>query len=127
MKGATTDENIWDDNGFDDLMMSHQPTGVVNELDGVVAKLPGFVVPLELTDDGMLEEFLLVPYFGACIHYPPPPPNQIVYVKLDEPANIESPYDPIWVIGELKTASHQSELASAGYTIAGGAIEEYEY
>ncbi len=118
----------WDDEAFNDLFaVPAYPTGVVEELDGVVAKLPGFVVPLELSEEGKLKDFLLVPYFGACIHYPPPPPNQIVYVKLDKPVDLESPWDPIWATGELKTESYESDLAAAGYTMAGRAIEEYEY
>ena len=100
---------------------------VVEELDGIQAKIPGFIVPLELADEGKLKEFLLVPYFGACIHFPPPPPNQIVYVILDEPLEIESPWEPIWATGELKTESRGSDFGSAGYTMAGHTIEEYEY
>ncbi|MCG8368938.1 MAG: DUF3299 domain-containing protein, partial [Proteobacteria bacterium] len=65
--------------------------------------------------------------FGACIHYPPPPANQIVYVTLDKPVELESPWDPIWATGELKTESYESDLASAGYTMAGRTIEEYKY
>ncbi len=53
---------------------------VRNELNGSKVKIPGFVIPLE-GDDKAVTEFLLVPYFGACIHVPPPPPNQIIYVK----------------------------------------------
>ena len=101
--------------------------GVVDELNGVQAKLPGFIVPLELAGDGKLKEFLLVPYFGACIHYPPPPANQIVYVKLDEPVELETTWDPIWAIGELKTEFHESDLGSAGYTMMAQTIEIYEY
>ena len=103
------------------------PQGVVEELDGIQAKLPGFMVPLELAEGGKIKEFLLVPYFGACIHFPPPPPNQVVYVILDEPIEIESPWDPIWATGELTTKFRGSDLGSAGYTMAGRSIEEYEY
>ncbi|MDJ0750025.1 MAG: DUF3299 domain-containing protein [Woeseiaceae bacterium] len=100
---------------------------VVDELNGVQAKLPGFVVPLELSGAGKVKEFLLVPYFGACIHYPPPPANQIVYVKLDKPVEIESPWDPIWATGELKTETYESDFVAAGYTMAAKKIEEYVY
>ncbi len=125
---SLTGEDDWDDKSFEEgLMTPAYPTGVVEELNGVQAKLPGFVVPLELAGDGKVKEFLLVPYFGACIHYPPPPANQIVYVKLDKPIEIESPWDPVWAVGELKTESYESDLAAAGYTMAGEAIEEYEY
>jgi hypothetical protein len=51
-----------------------------NELDGVAIRLPGYLVPLDESGNG-IKEFLLVPYFGACIHTPPPPANQIVLVQ----------------------------------------------
>ena len=103
------------------------PTGVVESLDGVNAKLPGFIVPLELSDEGKVREFLLVPYFGACIHMPAPPPNQIVYATASEPFELESMWDPVWLTGVLKTESNQTYLASAGYSMAATGIEEYEY
>ena len=128
MDKDSSDDDDWNEGTLDELLAAPvYPTGVVEELDGVLAKIPGFVVPLELDGEGKLKDFLLVPYFGACIHYPPPPANQIVYVKLDKPVDIESPWDPIWAIGELKTESYDSELAAAGYTMAGQTIEVYEY
>ena len=74
------------------------PTGVVEELDGEQVKIPGFIVPLEVAAGGEISEFLLVPYFGACIHYPPPPSNQIVFVKMEEPITVESQWVPFWVL-----------------------------
>jgi hypothetical protein len=101
-------------------------------LDGLTVKLPGFVVPIHLvrlpsTDGaGLVSEFLLVPYFGACIHMPPPPPNQIVHVKMAPPMQMQSMYEPVWVIGKLSAKSVSSELADAAYSIAGVKIEKYE-
>jgi len=43
-------------------------------------KLDGFIAPLT-QNNGKISEFLLVPYFGACIHVPPPPVNQTILVK----------------------------------------------
>ena len=121
------DEN-WDESSFEETFSTPTyPTGVVEELNGIDAKLPGFVVPLELSGEGKVKEFLLVPYFGACIHYPPPPPNQIVYVKLDKPVELASAWDPIWATGELKTDFHESDYGAAGYTMVGKTIEEYVY
>lgn len=125
---AFFDDEDWGDDYFEEEFATPvYPSGVVDELDGIQAKLPGFIVPLELAGEGKVKEFLLVPYFGACIHYPPPPPNQIVYVTLDEPAEIESLWAPIWATGELKTQFRGSDLGSAGYTMAAHKIEEYEY
>ncbi len=69
---------------FSDDDPARPPAGVVRELDGQRVKIPGFVVPLESDEGGKMTEFFLVPYFGACIHVPPPPPNQIVYVTLEK-------------------------------------------
>jgi uncharacterized protein len=103
------------------------PAGVVDELNARAVKLPGFIVPLELESDGKISEFLLVPYFGACIHFPPPPPNQTVYVRLEKPFELESMWEPVWVSGTMETKSFQSDLAAAGYTLQATKIEEYEY
>ena len=103
------------------------PTGVVEDLDRERVKLPGFIVPLEIVDDGKVSEFLLVPYFGACIHYPAPPPNQIVYVTMPDAIEIESMWDPVWVTGEIRTESRHSDVASAGYSMTAENIEDYEY
>ena len=110
---------------FDDFPVT-TPQGVVDELDGELVKLPGFVVPLEVVGD-KVASILLVPYFGACIHQPPPPSNQIVHVEFDEPVELESMYDPVWVTGTLGLEGHSSSLATAGYSMQGQAIEKYEY
>jgi len=121
-------ENDWDDDEFEAVFSTPvYPTGVVEELDGQLVKIPGFIVPLEVSFEGEVSEFLLVPYFGACIHYPPPPPNQLVYITAGEPIDLESTWEPIWAIGELKTEFRESGLGSAGYTMLTQSIEKYEY
>lgn len=98
---------------------------VVKELNGKRVKIPGFVVPLE-GDDEVVTEFLLVPYFGACVHVPPPPSNQLIHVKMPKGAPVEAMYDPIYVIGVIKTESWQGELAQVGYTMDGTDIAPYD-
>ena len=125
--GGDTDWD-WEEDSFEEAFSTPvYPTGVVEDLDGTQVKLPGFLVPLEITDNGKVSEFLLVPYFGACIHYPAPPPNQIVYVTLPKPREIESMWDPVWVVGEIRTESFQSDLGSAGYAMKAESIDDYEY
>ena len=99
---------------------------VVKDLDGKQVKLPGFVVPLEM-DTKTIGEFLLVPYYGACIHVPPPPKNQIVHV-ITEPTNpyIGTLFDTVWVTGTIKVKPLSSELAEAGYRIDATKVEPYE-
>jgi uncharacterized protein len=101
-------------------------SAVDRSLDGLRVKLPGFIVPLTVDKEMRTSDFLLVPYFGACMHMPPPPPNQIVLVVMDEPLRLTSMYEPVWVIGTLSAKSASTELATAAYTLAGKSIEIYE-
>ncbi len=98
---------------------------VVDELNGKVVKIPGFVVPLE-GDDEVVTEFLLVPYFGACTHVPPPPSNQIIHVTLKKGAPASAMYDPIWVTGTIRTETWKGELAQVGYTMKGISVTPYD-
>ncbi|MCL6415138.1 DUF3299 domain-containing protein [Aestuariirhabdus sp. Z084] len=95
---------------------------VVEAFDGKKVTLTGFIVPL---DDGALKfgEFLLVPFAGACIHVPPPPSNQIIYVKLSERLYVEDLDQPYRVAGIMRTLSNNTDLASSGYTLEALAVE----
>lgn len=99
---------------------------VVIELDGQRIRLPGYLVPLTLEGE-KLKDFLMVPYFGACIHVPPPPPNQVVFVSLPEAVALEDPYGPHWVTGVLHTATSSTELAEAAYTLSGERVEVFDW
>ena len=90
-------------------------------------KIPGFVVPLDNLPNSMVREFFLVPYFGACVHVPPPPPNQIVYVKLAAPVKVGSMYDAVWVSGTMLTVSKNSRFGAAAYSIEAVKVEPYQY
>ena len=105
------------------------PAGaVVPELDGTRIRIPAFVVPLD-GDNKSLSEMLLVPYFGACIHVPPPPPNQIIYINSDEAVNITKIdlYQPVWATGTIKTDSLQHELAQIGYQMEIEKLTPYDW
>ena len=104
----------------------HIPTGIVPELNGQMVKIPGYIVPLDFAE-GKVTSSLLVPYFGACIHVPPPPPNQIVHVKFEKPIEIDSIWDPIWVTGKLGLERYASDFVEAGYSMEGEEIEKYQY
>lgn len=99
---------------------------VEEALIGQTVRMPGFILPLDYQPGGEIDEFLLVPYFGACIHTPPPPPNQIVYVTLDAPIRVDRLWDPIWATGELTSDRHINELGDAAYTMRLTAHEPYE-
>lgn len=110
---------------FDDFP-SAADVGTVAALDGELVRLPGFVVPLDVTE-GKLASLLLVPYFGACIHQPPPPPNQIVHVSFVEPVEVESMYDPVWITGRMRQEIYSGGLAEAGYAMDAQGVERYDY
>ena len=94
-------------------------------LDGVRVRLPGFVVPLEQTAAGVTE-FIYSPYAGACIHVPPPPPNQIVLVDSPDPWLDPDGYGAVWVTGVLEIAELETNLAVIGYRMTAERIEIYE-
>ncbi len=94
------------------------------QLENALLKLPGFVVPLEEDKDG-LREFLLVPYFGACIHAPPPPANQIIHVVAPRGIKGVKPMDPVWVSGRLNAARSQTSMGESGYRMQGAVVEPY--
>ncbi len=100
---------------------------VNKDLDGVNVKLPGFIVPLDVGKDGMVSEFFLVPYFGACIHVPPPPPNQIIYVKMAKGIALDSIYEAYWITGRMKVGTQTTKLGAAAYQLAATQIEVYKY
>lgn len=95
------------------------------EVAGRKVKVPGFVVPLELDSAGLVLEFFLVPYFGACIHLPPPPPNQIIHVTLKTPFKLASLQTPYWLTGTLQTAEKMTRLGASAYLLADSTIEPY--
>ncbi|MBB94168.1 MAG: hypothetical protein CML68_06165 [Rhodobacteraceae bacterium] len=95
------------------------------DLHGEVVKLPGYIVPLEAGLKGVTV-FLLVPYVGACIHVPPPPPNQLVIVETDPPWPSTDLWDAVWVSGIMTAAPRSSEIAEAGYTIVAEHIERFD-
>lgn len=99
---------------------------VVKELDGQLVRIPGYIVPLAMTDKQQITEFLLVPYLGACIHVPPPPSNQIVYVKNTVPLRYIDSFDPYWVQGILHVTPMTSELAETGYFLESQRLTLYQ-
>ena len=91
---------------------------------GQLVRLPGYLVPLEETKDG-LKEFLLVPYFGACIHSPPPPANQIVHVLPKAAAKGLRSMDTVWVTGVLTGTRTDSYMGMSGYRIEATQVVPY--
>jgi len=100
-------------------------TSIKPEMHDQAVRIPGFIVPLEFDDDQTITEFFLVPFFGACIHVPPPPPNQIIYAKYPEGLKLEALYDPFWITGTLKATLTQNDMATSAYAIDMSGYEAY--
>ncbi len=98
---------------------------VVKSLDGQQVKIPGYIVPLEVSEEGRTTEFLLVPYYGACIQVPPPPSNQIVHIFSEMGVRVEDLYQPYWIEGKMQVRASSSELADAGYQMEAEKIYAY--
>lgn len=118
-----------------DVYIEHRQKAMVainSSLDGVKVRIPGYLLPLDF-DGTLVMEFLLVPYVGACIHVPPPPPNQIVHVKLNKGFKTTGLYEPIFVEGHLLVENIEKEVYIAdgsanipmSYHIDSGTVEPY--
>ena len=94
------------------------------KLEDQAVRIPGYVVPLDDSTTG-LKEFLLVPYFGACIHTPPPPANQIVHVVPRSAAKGFRAMDTVWVSGTLKAAKSDTAMGASGYRLDAVVVEPY--
>ena len=90
-------------------------------------RIPGFIVPVDFDDTQVVTRFLLVPYFGACIHEPAPPPNQTIYAEFEPGYTLESLWDPFWIEGTLLTTRVEEDLATASYTLRADKIEPFVY
>jgi hypothetical protein len=100
-------------------------TDVNENLDGAMIRIPGFVVPLEFDEEQTISQFFLVPYFGACLHMPPPPPNQIILVNAPKGIQMSALYDPFWIEGQLSTSFQENDMATSAYAMQLERIEPY--
>ncbi|MGA1207537.1 MAG: DUF3299 domain-containing protein [Gammaproteobacteria bacterium] len=92
-------------------------------LEGERLDLAGFMVPLE-TNGGQVSSFLLVPEAGQCVHVPPPPVNQTIFVDASQaPVALHDLYQPIQVIGRLSVGRAQHEIAESGYVLIPERVE----
>lgn len=96
----------------------------LKSLDEKMVKIPGFMVPLE---DNMkaVTTFLLVPSPQACIHVPPPPPNQMVLIEMEASSDTKIQYGPIWVYGTLHLKSKRHAYGESSFQLTGKAVEPY--
>ena len=117
-------KNFLDTASNDRYQQALVSTNIIKDLNGRAVRIPGFVVPVEF-DEEIITEFFLVPYFGACIHSPPPPPNQIIYVQAAKGLKLETLYDPFWISGKLSTTLVENFMATAAYSLEMASYEAY--
>jgi hypothetical protein len=100
-------------------------TDVNPALNGQKIRIPGFVVPLEFDEEQTISQFFLVPYFGACLHMPPPPPNQIILVDAPEGVQMSALYEPFWLEGEVTTTITENDMAKSAYAMQLHSLSPY--
>jgi hypothetical protein len=93
-------------------------------LDGAYIKMPGFIIPIDISTKGVTS-FVLVPYVGACLHTPPPPPNQLVFVNAVTPWPSDNLWDAVWVTGRIEHDIKTTEVAETGYLMKADSMEVY--
>jgi hypothetical protein len=100
-------------------------SGARTDWNGKIVRLPGFIVPLDYSGTGVTA-FILVPFVGACVHVPPPPANQLVFVTTNIPYESKGLYEPVNVIGMFGTSSLKTQLAEIDYALSADQIVPYE-
>ena len=112
---------------YDKMLAEFNALPANPKLDGQKIKIPGYVTVLE-QEKGLISEFLLVPYYGACIHVPPPPLNNTLLIKLkkDQHLLLDDIYFPVWVKGTIQTKNTKTDLATAGYLIDNAEVKLYD-
>lgn len=93
-------------------------------LDGAYIRIPGYMLPWDMTAAG-ITSFILVPYVGACIHVPPPPANQLVFVTSKKPWRSNELWQPVWVTGTMQHELQSTEVAEIGYMLTADQMEVY--
>ena len=96
------------------------------DLNGKKVRIPGFIVPVDFENRQVVTRFLLVPYFGACMHEPAPPPNQTIYAEFEPGYEVGALWYPFWIEGTISASRVEESLATASYTLQATNIEPYK-
>jgi uncharacterized protein len=117
-KAISTKERTWKD-----ALVS---TAVRPEYNNQLIRIAGYISPITWNESNVITELFLVPYFGACIHVPPPPPNQIIYIRFAKGLKLDALYSPFWVEGKLIIKNTQKEIGSASYSMENVSFSVYQ-
>jgi hypothetical protein len=99
---------------------------VIESFDKKAVKIPGFVVPLKSDEQQRVTEFFIVPYFGACLHLPPPPPNQMIYGKVAEGFKLSQLTEPFWFEGVIHIETTNNITGTSAYGMVLDSIQAFE-
>ncbi|MBF0236458.1 MAG: DUF3299 domain-containing protein [SAR324 cluster bacterium] len=102
-----------------------QASEALKHLQGKLVRLPGYIVPLD-GDENTVKQFLLVPTLGACIHVPPPPPNQIVMVNMQKSIPADFMFYAVWVTGSFHIEQKNNDIAEASFFMEGEDVQPYQ-
>jgi hypothetical protein len=97
----------------------------VKSLFGKTIRIPGFMIPIEIKGEAV-DTFLLVQSVPTCMHYPPPGPNQSIFVTMKDKKKVPivMVHDAVWVTGELSyNEKSVYEFGDAVYNLAGVSTE----
>lgn len=101
-------------------------TNVIKAFDKRAIRIPGFIVPLQQNEERKITEFFVVPYFGACIHMPPPPPNQIIFVQFEQGIELDDLQQAFWFEGIVDIQTQEHQLGTSAYALQLDNYELYE-
>lgn len=94
--------------------------------DDAPVRMTGYPVMLD-GGEGLSRNILLVPYYGACVHRPAPPANQMVMVVLKNglPRNMATL--PVWITGRIYPVRVPTTYGMAAYTMPEATWTKYPY
>ncbi|QIE42071.1 DUF3299 domain-containing protein [Rhodobacteraceae bacterium SC52] len=99
-----------------------EATGVTDRYLEREVLVDGYVLPLR-AGEGRVHSFLLVPWVGACIHTPPPPPNQMIRIDVPEGIEIDKTFHAIRLRGVL---AHEPTVSNL-FLVDGTRLVEASY
>ena len=123
--GAVPDPATIEEGSELDFMPQLGTFDAVTELDGVLVRIPGYVVPFDFDPKARHTTFLFVPYMGACIHTPPPPPNQIIFVRAAEGVTVPDIWAPYYLEGTFSSGQFLNDVGNAAYSVDLASLEPY--
>jgi hypothetical protein len=100
-------------------------TNTVGGFEKQMVSISGFIVPIDFYPDKTVKSLCLVPYFGACIHFPPPPPNQIVFIQLEASLSDVDITQAYTFVGEINVELFEDPMGTSAYTLDVVSIIEF--